>query len=313
MAKIIVAKKAFFLSLKILLLTVLFGLVALLSYWVFFQGKDRVNLLFLGEAGPGYDGSTLTDTIILTSIGKSGSVMVSIPRDIWWVEAKSKVNSLYSTGGFPKAEESFSQMLGVPVNGSILIDFTVFERIVDQFGGIKVEVDATFDDFLYPIPGKENDLCDGDKTFACRYEHLHFDAGMQLMNGETALKYARSRHAEGDEGTDYARSRRQQIVIAAIKNRILSRSFLLNPGRIIGLAQIVRDSVRNDITKEDLLSISKIIFESQARKVSTYVLDGWENVDGYLYHPAKHESGLWVLLPQEDDWGGIHQFIQSIL
>ena len=133
------------------------------------------------------------------------------------------------------------------------------------------------------------------------------------MNGETALKYARSRHADGDEGTDYARSRRQQIVISAIKNRILSRSFLFNPKRIFGLAQIVRDSVRNDITKEDLLSVSKIVFVKEARKVSTYVLDGWENVDGYLYHPVKHESGLWVLLPQGDDWGGIHQFIQSIL
>lgn len=302
-----------FLSLKILLLAVLFGLVALLSYWVFYQGKDRVNLLFLGEAGPGHDGSTLTDTIILTSVGKTGSVMVSIPRDIWWVEEKSKVNSLYSTGGFPKAESSFFQMLGVPVTASVLIDFNVFEKIVDQLGGIKVEVDATFDDYLYPIPGKENDLCDGDKTFSCRYEHLHFDAGMRVMNGETALKYARSRHAEGDEGTDYARSRRQQIVISAIKNRILSRSFLLNPGRMIGLAQIVKNSVKNDMTREDLLSISKIVFIKEARKVSTYVLDGWENVDGYLYHPVKHESGLWVLLPQGDTWDGVHQFIQSIL
>lgn len=287
--------------------------MTLLSYLFFFKEQDRINLLFLGEAGLGHDGSTLTDTIILTSIGKSGSVMVSIPRDIWWIEEKSKVNSLYSTGGFPKAETSFSQMLGIPVNGSVLIDFTVFERIVDQIGGVNLEVEATFDDYLYPIPGKENDLCDGDKTFACRYEHLHFDAGLQRMNGETALKYARSRHAEGDEGTDYARSRRQQIVISAIKNRILSRSFLLNPGRIIGLIEIIKNSVKNDVSKGDLLSLSKIILEPPARKMSTYVLDGWEKADGYLYHPIKHESGLWVLLPQGDDWGGIHQFIQSIL
>ena len=102
-------------------------------------------------------------------------------------------------------------------------------------------------------------------------------------------------------------------MIGAIKNRILSKSFILNPNKIIGLAQIVKNSVKNDMTKEDLLSISKIVFTLEARKVSTYVLDGWENVDGYLYHPVKHESGLWVLLPQGDAWDGVHQFIQSIL
>lgn len=288
-------------------------MVAFWSFLFFFKEAERVNFLFLGEAGPGHDGSTLTDTIIFASLGKTGSVMVSVPRDIWWDQSESKVNALYSDGGFLKVEEDFSQMLGQKIDGVILIDFAGFEKIIDQLGGIKVEVEATFDDYQYPIAGKENDLCDGDKTFACRWEHLHFDAGWQLMNGQTALKYARSRHAEGDEGTDYARSRRQQQVIAAIKSRIVSREFFLHPERMMGLVKVAKESVKNDLSVKLVLSIGKILFYQEARLPKTYVLDGWEKADGYLYHPTKHLSGLWVLLPQGDRWEGIHEFIQSIL
>lgn len=292
---------------------VVFWLTVFISFLFFSPSKDRVNLLFLGEAGSNHDGASLTDTIIFSSIAADGSVLISIPRDIWLDSGKSKINSLYSTGGFPKIESAMEDILGQKIDGSILIDFSLFERIIDQVGGVRVNVEAAFDDYYYPLPGKENDPCSGDPTLACRFEHLHFEAGWQTMDGQTALKFARSRHAEGDEGTDYARSRRQQMIIAALKNQVFSWKFLAQPVRVLELARMIKNDLKNDLSKETLLSVVKIMLWPKARAFSTYVLDGWEKAEGYLYHPAKHSSGLWVLLPQGNNWLGVHQFVESIL
>jgi len=91
--------------------------------------------------------------------------------------------------------------------------------MVDLLDGVEVDVENTFDDYRYPINGKENDLCDGDPEYDCRYEDIHFDQGLQLMSGETSLKYVRSRNAEGDEGTDFARSQRQQRLLLSFKEK----------------------------------------------------------------------------------------------
>ena len=71
--------------------------------------------------------------------------------------------------------------------------------------GNRCFIPKAFTDSQYPIAGKENDACGGDATFACRYKTVQFQAGSQHMDGKTALMYVRSRHAEGDEGTDFAR------------------------------------------------------------------------------------------------------------
>lgn len=267
----------------------------------------------MGESGPGHQGATLTDTIIFTSVSKERTVLLSIPRDIWYEPLKTKINSLYFYGGLPQEEEAIGEILGQRIDASVLVDFDLFVKTIDFLGGIDIYVEGTFDDFKYPIPGKEEDLCGGDKTFACRYEHIHFDQGWQHMDGETALKFARSRYAIGDEGTDYARSRRQQKVIAALKTRIFSPWFFSRPGNILGLLRVLSQGIKSDLKIDDLLSLGKILLEPSSKKMNTFVLDGWETAEGYLYHPQKHSSGQWVLLPQGDNWEQVHQFVDSIL
>src|SRR5690606_10518850 len=93
------------------------------------------------------------------------------------------------------------KIAGVPVHYAVVVDFNAFENVIDLIGGIEVNVLTPFVDSKYPIPGKENDLCGGDPEFTCRYETLVFEKGLTFMDGETALKFARSRNAEGDEGT----------------------------------------------------------------------------------------------------------------
>src|SRR5258708_31476545 len=82
------------------------------------------------------------------------------------------------------------------------LDFNAFKEVIDALHGITVDVKTEFTDTQYPIIGLEADNCNGDKTFACRYETITFKAGLQNMDSTTALKFVRSRHANGVEGND---------------------------------------------------------------------------------------------------------------
>lgn len=175
---------------------------------------DKINLLLLGRGGGNHDGPNLTDTMIFASVNlKNPKVtLVSVPRDIWVTDIKGKVNKAYAIGedkrkggGIILAKSVFSKITGQNIDYTLVIDFSGFVKAVDQVGGIDVSVDNTFDDYLYPIEGKENDLCDHSDDdvkkftattsaeldlatyFSCRYEHVHFSKGVTHMNGETAL------------------------------------------------------------------------------------------------------------------------------
>ncbi len=212
--------------------------------------SDRTNILIMGTAGSGHAGGDLTDTMILTSLSlKSPSLtMISIPRDLWIPEIRAKVNSAYHYGGIPLAEESVARVTGAPIQYGVVIDFSGFKDVVDVLGGIKVNVERSFIDTEYPIAGKEDDTCNGDKKFKCRYETVSFSMGEQMMDGATALKFVRSRHAVGEEGTDTAREARQQKVISAIKNKLLSPGVILNPWKDIQIYRLAKTLVHTDIS-----------------------------------------------------------------
>ena len=132
-------------------------------------------------------------------------------------------------GGIGFAKTITAEVVGSPIQYGVVVDFSGFKDVIDALGGIQVNVENSFTDNLYPIAGQENDTCGGDPTFACRYQTITFNSGPQTMNGDTALIFVRSRHAEGDEGTDLAREARQQKVIDAIKSKIMEPKVLLSP------------------------------------------------------------------------------------
>lgn len=195
--------------------------------------EDRTNILILGKGGKGHEAPDLTDTVIFASINHTDPSLslVSLPRDIWIPELRAKLNSTYywgnqkkDGGGLILTKATVESIVGQPVHYGLVIDFSGFMKIVDVLGGVEVDVERGFVDEKYPIAGKEDDECDGDLEYKCRYETIRFEEGAQTMNGETALIFARSRNAEGDEGTDLAREIRQQKILAAIQTKT---SFLL--------------------------------------------------------------------------------------
>jgi len=228
-----------------------------------YSNNNKINILFMGKSGADHDGADLTDTMMLVSLplGKEEIKTVSIPRDIWVPELMAKINSAYywgkngstyfslqdTGGGISFAKRIVGKIIGQPIQYGVVIDFSAFKDIIDAVGGISVDVERPFVDNYYPIAGKENDKCDGDTTYRCRYETVIFDSGVQVMDGETALKYVRSRHAEGDEGTDIAREARQQKVIEAIKNKIIKPKTYLSIKRIKSILSVANKYIETDI------------------------------------------------------------------
>lgn len=327
----------------------------------------RVNVLLLGIAGGSHGGPNLTDTIMVASYNlKTNQVyFFSIPRDLWLPSFKSKVNAVYQTGllqgnGLGLTKTVMGNILGLPIHYAIRVDFNGFIQAVDALGGIDVTVDNAFDDYNYPIEGKEEDLCGlqekeidvspeqakqfgvgsgkqklfftpdgniasaaaqedlGAKYFTCRYEHIHFDKGVNHMDGATALQFVRSRHGTNGEASDFARSKRQEKVIEAIRGKILSIQTLTNPAKISDLIKILGKSIDTDVAVKDMLEFYKLF--RQLSKTHSFVLDDSPKINlpngrtSLLVNPPRGEyGGAYVLISQDDDFSLIQGYIKKLL
>jgi len=275
---------------------------------------DRVNILLLGMAGGIHDGPDLTDTILIVSfeIKKRSISLLSLPRDIWSDALKDKINSAYhygeakkTGGGIVLARAVMEDVTGLPIHYVVTLDFTQFENLIDVVGGVDVNVTNAFTDTEFPIAGKENDECGGDPTYACRYETIQFASGIQLMDGATALKYVRSRHAEGDEGTDFARGRRQQDVILALKEKIMKLQPWFHPSVAKKLLTAADTATDTDMTIGEQLTIGKkaLQISEPIQKIS---------IEHLLTVPPTWLYGRYVLVPEED-YDTVHAYIQQEL
>ncbi|MEK7168740.1 MAG: LCP family protein [Patescibacteria group bacterium] len=244
---------------------VLFVSLLAVTYNLIPKIETPVSILILGKGGEGHTAPNLTDTIIVgylnTKLKKTS--IVSLPRDIWIPEIRAKLNTAYHYGGFEMAKNSVTSITGQQINYTAVIDFSLFKDLIDSIGGIDVVVENDFIDEKYPIEDKENDLCNGDKLFKCRYETIQFTQGKQKMDGELALRFVRSRNADGDEGTDLAREKRQQKVIEAVKEKLLSTDVILNPNTIKKIYDMAISHTETDINIKDGLSIVRFMFESR--------------------------------------------------
>jgi len=288
--------------------------------------NGRVNFLLLGISDEEKAGAELTDTIIFLSINPQtgNTAMLSLPRDIWLASMRAKLNTAYyygnqkkPGGGLILAKASVAEILGQPVNYGVVIDFAGFEKLIDLLGGVTVNVAKSFTDDRYPLPGKEDDDCGGDPEYGCRYESIHFEAGEQEMNGKRALKYVRSRYAEGEEGTDFARSQRQQNLLTAIKNKIFSPQVLINPLKVVQLVKVGQQSLTTDLPQKDFGGVLKLILKMRSGEIKAEILNGGaEGKEGYLINPQpnpKLYDNHWVLIPRTGDWEEIQDYLKEFL
>jgi len=303
------------------------------------QHSGRTNFLILGVAGGDHEGPDLTDTMIFFSVdeSKKDALALSLPRDLWVPSLRAKLNTAYhygsekaaTQGGLLLAKSAISEVIGQPVDFAFIFDFSLFGRVIDTLGGVNVNVERSFDDYFYPVDGKGNDTCglspaasataaasitddaSAAAAFPCRYEHISFATGLQHMDGTMALKYVRSRHAVGEEGTDFDRSRRQENIIAAIKNRLLSREVASHPRILLNLYNLVSSSLVTDFPADKYpaaLRMALSVKNGTQRSFSLKEPDQLENPP----ISARYDY-QWVLIPKQNKQQLLNDYVSSLL
>lgn len=282
--------------------------------------NNRVNILFLGIAGADREGPNLSDSIVVFSYDLKSNhlITISVPRDIWSDALRDKINSAYAYGeakkkgaGFILAKAEIQAIIGQPIHYGTAINFDQFEELIDFLGGVEVNVENSFTDKEFPIEGKENDLCNDDPEYKCRYKTVSFTKGLTLMDGQTALNFVRSRNAIGSEGNDFAREKRQQKVIEAIKNKLIA--FIKNNkiSQYKKLYELADKLVKRDIDNQQLAILFKNIILKRNFKQEKIVLS-----DGFFVNPETDLSRYdyrWVLIPVKDNIEIIHKYIDCRL
>lgn len=280
------------------------------------ENQDRINILLLGMGGANHDGGYLADTIMLVNLKPSTkqAALLSIPRDLTAPTENGtwrKVNSIHALAeakeegsGGPAMTKSLSSILDTNINYYISIDFDGFINIIDELGGIDINVENTFDDYTYPIRGEED-----NPDYYARFEHLHVEKGLQHMDGSLALKYARSRHASGIEGSDFSRARRQQLILEAVKTKLLSRNTLLKPAMV---SRIISELNRNIKTNLDVWALLKLWNDykniDRGQIINKVLSDG----PGGLLIASRGEDGAYILIPQTGNFKEIQSLVQNI-
>jgi len=270
------------------------------------KNDQYLNVLILGIGGAGHDGSLLTDTIILASVDmKEKKVgMLSIPRDLAYPIGNNqyeKINVVHAYEeqdhpgeGSIRTAEKLSAFLDVPIDHVIRIDFRGFEALVDTIGGIKVNVENSFTDSSYPAGDNE-------------WQVVSFKKGLQQIDGARALKYTRSRHGNNGEGSDFARSRRQQLVIEAIRDKLISLNTLADPGKLAKLYSTITNNIQSDMSPWDVIRLAPLAEQFSSKNITNHVLTTGNN--GQLNSALI--NGAYMLFPKNNDWSTIKSLAQN--
>ncbi|MEI6627123.1 MAG: LCP family protein, partial [bacterium] len=270
--------------------------------------NDRINILVMGIGGKNHDGGTLADTMFLGSYKPSTkqAALMSIPRDLWVKTDRfgySKINAInaYAEAKNPGSGgqatlDVVNKLLDTKIPYFITIDFDGFERVIDEFGGVDIYVDRDLIDYQYPIRGKEMIF-----PIENRFETLNIKKGQHHFDGAMALKYARSRHALGAEGSDFARSKRQQKIITAMKEKIVSLDTLFNPSKLNSLLTAYNEHIVTNLQLSDLLQLAQWGKDIDQTQITSVALSDAPN--GFLY--ADNLNGAYVLLPNVSDFSEI--------
>jgi len=218
--------------------------------------KERVNILLLGidqRDNETDKGPWRTDTMILVSIDPAtdSASMLSIPRDLWVVipgYGENRINTAHATGdirqypggGVALAKKTVWYTFGVPVHYYVRINFAGFEKLVDAIGGLTIDVEEPIHDDKYP-----------DENYGTMV--VDIPAGIQHMDGKTALQYARSRHGR----TDFDRMARQRQVILAARDKVLSLNIPLV--RLPQMIELAGNSVQTDLKLDEMIALAGIL------------------------------------------------------
>lgn len=281
--------------------------------------KWITNILIVGIGWAGHQAGNLADSIMLASLDeeKESVTIISIPRDLYvnygtgkWV---GKINSLYPIWLGQKKWISLlankvSEITGQSIHHYMVVDFSAFRYIVNALDGIQIDVEKDLYDDEYP-------------DYDYGYQVFSVKKWLQNFDGETALKYARSRHST----SDMDRSHRQQQIIDAIKTKSLSAGVITNPNKISNIIDATRSNINTDLTVKDIVSIGSSFANVESSNIHVYNLGNdcfvYQKctVWAYLYSPSMaYFGGAWALIPEGarishlSYYDRIHRFVDFV-
>jgi len=239
------------------------------------EDSDLINLLLVGQDKPV---ETVTkqrqraDTVILCSINpKTGEVsLISFLRDLY-VQipngySDNRLNATYVFGGFKLLNETLALNFGVSVDHNLEVDMAGFQTIIDLVGGVDIDLSAA------------------EARALNKNNNLPVTEGVNHMNGETALAFARLRSID----SDFGRTNRQREVLLAIFGKIRN----LSAGELLNLVNGVLPCLTTDMTDAEILALAyRLLPLLSNMKISTYSVPA----NGTYSHA--YIRGMAVLLP----------------
>jgi LCP family protein required for cell wall assembly len=202
--------------------------------------------------------------------------MVSVPRDLWVPipgYGEERINAAYELGGPATARQTVSSVLGTPVEHYAVIGLQGVRDVVNAVGGVDITVPQAIYDPAYP-------------TDDYGIVEVNIPAGRQHMDGETALRYARTRHQD----SDFGRIARQQQVLAAVRSALMSPA---NWGRVPAALAAVQQSVKTDLSALDLISVGAAFLRDPGEPDRLVI-------DATLVRPFTGDGGAALLDPTPD-------------
>lgn len=301
----------------------------------------RINIALMGMRGkniPG--GGLLADTIMVLTIkpAENKASLISVPRDLYVTlptGGQQKINATYHYGeeqgdgqGLVAMKEVLGTITGQPIHYAASINFLGFTELIDTLGGIDITLEETFDE---PMQFNEEHVCDPlvftkpSGNYETKIDHrgkvvaqypLCFNpdvecggdfmlpSGTQVMSGETALCYARSRVTS----SDFDRAHRQQEVLKAVQEKALSVGVLTSITTLTEMMTTLGDNLRTDMELWEMKKFLEIYQGLENVSTQQKVLENSE--EGLLYAPDNMDG--YYLLPRGENYDQIHALFETL-
>jgi LCP family protein required for cell wall assembly len=272
------------------------------------KDENRINFLLLGIRGEEEVnvGGWLTDAIMVISMEKNtGKVaFISIPRDLYLQlpgeVSYEKINTMYAIGnqkydsGLDYSKKTIGYVAGIYIDHAVEINFNAFRDIIEILGGVTISLDN-------PFIESNQWGCDAQGKNCMVFK---IDAGEQTLSGESALLYIRSRFSS----SDFDRARRQQQVLVAIKDKVLSLGILSDTLKISGVIDVLSENIKTDVSPWEIPELIKLANTAKTDNITKKVFEN--SPEGMLYESKI--NGIYVLLPTDTTFGKIGEVCQNI-
>jgi LCP family protein required for cell wall assembly len=259
--------------------------------------KERINLLLLGvDSNPArleQGDPPLSDTMIVVSIDPLTKQvgMLSIPRDLLVMIpglGEEKINAAYSNGamrditGPGLVQATIEYNFGIPIHYYGEVELQGFEKIIDTIGGVAIDVAAPIKDDEHPGEGFNT-------------TRVYFPAGLQHMDGKTALRFSRTRH----DDSDFARGNRQQQMLMTLREQAVQLNLITKANELL---KDLGGTVRTDLSPTETLQLAKLGTEIKGTDIHTYSLRNATS--------EQNDARGYYLIP---DWTAIRGIVSQMI